>query len=91
MLTFGIDVYFTDKSDRKFYAALYGKGRLRLLSQQNSLRFTSTLTVKWDLNDESKHYKLNIMENISTACVFIIVVVNIFITAFGVQRPSPPS
>ncbi|CAG06884.1 unnamed protein product, partial [Tetraodon nigroviridis] len=43
--------------------------------------------VKWDLNDESKHYKLNILENASTAFVFIIVVVNVFITAFGVQRP----
>lgn len=44
--------------------------------------------VKWNLNDESKHYQLNIMENISTALVFIIVVVNVFITAFGVQRPN---
>ncbi|KAK3512763.1 hypothetical protein QTP70_025111, partial [Hemibagrus guttatus] len=44
--------------------------------------------VKWNLNDESKHYHLNILENISTALVFIIVVVNIFITAFGVQRPN---
>ncbi|KAG7319315.1 hypothetical protein KOW79_017789 [Hemibagrus wyckioides] len=44
--------------------------------------------VKWNLNDESKHYQLNILENISTSLVFIIVVVNIFITAFGVQRPN---
>ncbi|XP_060714614.1 ninjurin-1 [Tachysurus vachellii] len=44
--------------------------------------------VKWNLNDESKHYHLNVLENISTALVFIIVVVNIFITAFGVQRPN---
>ncbi|KAG7494045.1 ninjurin-1-like [Solea senegalensis] len=43
--------------------------------------------VKWNLNDESMHYKLNILENLSTAFVFIIVVVNVFITAFGVQRP----
>ncbi|XP_075893493.1 ninjurin-1-like [Nelusetta ayraudi] len=47
--------------------------------------------VKWDLNDLSKHYKLNILENASTAFVFIIVVVNVFITAFGVQRPPPSS
>ncbi|XP_031143496.1 ninjurin-1 [Sander lucioperca] len=45
--------------------------------------------VKWNLNDESMHYKLNIMENFATAFVFIIVVVNVFITAFGVQRPNP--
>lgn len=44
--------------------------------------------VKWNLNDESKHYQLNLLENISTALVFIIVVVNVFITAFGVQSPK---
>ncbi|XP_063071393.1 ninjurin-1 [Engraulis encrasicolus] len=44
--------------------------------------------VKWNLNDESKHYQLNVLENITTALVFIIVVVNVFITAFGVQRPK---
>ncbi|MCI4389918.1 hypothetical protein PGIGA_G00116880 [Pangasianodon gigas] len=44
--------------------------------------------VKWNLNDESRHYQLNVLENVSTALVFIIVVVNVFITAFGVQRPN---
>ncbi|XP_072522109.1 ninjurin-1 [Salminus brasiliensis] len=44
--------------------------------------------VKWNLNDEKKHYQLNLLENISTALVFIIVVVNVFITAFGVQKPA---
>ncbi|KAF7660769.1 hypothetical protein LDENG_00275990 [Lucifuga dentata] len=43
--------------------------------------------VKWNLNDERMHSKLNILENIATAFIFVIVVVNIFITAFGVQRP----
>lgn len=47
----------------------------------------SVLPVKWNLNDESMHYRLNILENVSTALVFIIVVVNVFITAFGVQQP----
>ncbi|XP_054473601.1 ninjurin-1 [Anoplopoma fimbria] len=47
--------------------------------------------VKWNLNDTSMHYKLNVMENAATAFVFIIVVVNVFITAFGVQRPKPSS
>ncbi|KAI3370055.1 hypothetical protein L3Q82_024856, partial [Scortum barcoo] len=46
---------------------------------------------KWNLNDERMHYKLNILENIATAFVFIIVVVNVFITAFGVQQPNPKS
>ncbi|KAA0707448.1 Ninjurin-1 Nerve injury-induced protein 1 [Triplophysa tibetana] len=44
--------------------------------------------VKWNLNDRSKHFILNLLENIVTALVFIIVVVNIFITAFGVQKPE---
>lgn len=44
--------------------------------------------VKWNLNDESKHFQLNLLENITTALVFIVVVVNVFITAFGVQRPK---
>lgn len=47
--------------------------------------------VKWNLNDESMHFKLNTMENFATAFVFIIVVVNVFITAFGVQQPNPSS
>ncbi|XP_067096635.1 ninjurin-1-like [Osmerus mordax] len=45
-------------------------------------------SVRWNLNDESKHFRLNLMENLSTCMVFIIVVVNVFITAFGVQRPN---
>ncbi|XP_043107564.1 ninjurin-1 [Puntigrus tetrazona] len=44
--------------------------------------------VKWNLNDTRKHYILNLLENIVTALVFIIVVVNVFITAFGVQKPN---
>ncbi|XP_029911170.1 ninjurin-1 isoform X2 [Myripristis murdjan] len=44
--------------------------------------------VRWNVNDERKHWKLNIMENVATGLVFLIVVVNVFITAFGVQRPN---
>ncbi|XP_006783404.1 ninjurin-1 [Neolamprologus brichardi] len=44
--------------------------------------------VKWNLNDERNHYRLDILENVTTAFVFIIVVINVFITAFGVQQPS---
>ncbi|KAK5602480.1 Ninjurin-1 [Crenichthys baileyi] len=44
--------------------------------------------VKWNLNDESTHLKLDILENFATAFVFIIVGINVFITAFGVQRPN---
>ncbi|KAM6977826.1 ninjurin-1 [Aplochiton taeniatus] len=44
--------------------------------------------VGWNLNDRSKHWRLDVMENVATGLVFIIVVLNIFITAFGVQRPK---
>ncbi|KAJ8265176.1 hypothetical protein COCON_G00142750 [Conger conger] len=47
--------------------------------------------VKWNLNDQSKHFQLNVLENIATGLVFIIVVINVFITAFGVQRPNQSS
>ncbi|XP_062248209.1 ninjurin-1-like [Platichthys flesus] len=44
--------------------------------------------VRWNLNDEGKHWRLDTMENVATSLVFIIVVVNIFIAAFGVNRPN---
>ncbi|XP_032997761.1 ninjurin-1, partial [Lacerta agilis] len=43
--------------------------------------------VKYDLNNPAKHGKLDFINNLTTGLVFIIVVVNIFITAFGVQKP----
>ncbi|XP_062924187.1 ninjurin-1 isoform X1 [Mobula hypostoma] len=46
--------------------------------------------VKYDLNDPRKQYKLDILNNVTTSLVFVIVIVNIFITAFGVQRPYNP-
>ncbi|EPQ19126.1 Ninjurin-1 [Myotis brandtii] len=39
--------------------------------------------VKADLNNPAKHAKMNFLNNLTTSLVFIIVVVNIFITAFG--------
>lgn len=44
--------------------------------------------VKYDLNNPAKHAKLDFLNNLATGLVFIIVVVNIFITAFGVQKPT---
>ncbi|XP_059800110.1 ninjurin-1 [Hypanus sabinus] len=46
--------------------------------------------VKYDLNDPRKQPTLDILNNITTGLVFVIVIVNIFITAFGVQRPNHP-
>ncbi|KFV39949.1 NINJ1 protein, partial [Rostratula benghalensis] len=47
--------------------------------------------VKYDLNNPAKHGKLDFLNNLATGLVFIIVVVNIFITAFGVQKPVAES
>ncbi|NXM65495.1 NINJ1 protein, partial [Serilophus lunatus] len=47
--------------------------------------------VKYDLNNPAKHEKLDFLNNLATGLVFIIVVVNIFITAFGVQKPIAES
>nr|XP_033782477.1 ninjurin-1 isoform X2 [Geotrypetes seraphini] len=44
--------------------------------------------VKYDLNNPAKHATLNNLNNVATGLVFLIVVVNIFITAFGVQKPA---
>ena len=44
--------------------------------------------VRYDLNNPAKHAKLDFLNNLATGLVFIIVVVNIFITAFGVQKPT---
>lgn len=48
---------------------------------------TFSPTVRYDLNNPAKHTKLDFLNNLATGLVFIIVVVNIFITAFGVQKP----
>lgn len=70
-------------------------GRLWLIQLNVNSVMLFIFPVKWNLNDERTHYKLDILENCATAFVFVIVVVNVFITAFGVQRPDsgalPPS
>uniref|UniRef100_A0A4W4DMY0 Ninjurin 1 n=1 Tax=Electrophorus electricus TaxID=8005 RepID=A0A4W4DMY0_ELEEL len=43
------------------------------------------LVVKWNLNDEGMHHQLNFIENFATGCIFNILVINVFVTAFGVQ------
>lgn len=53
--------------------------------------FSFLFEVKYDLNNPAKHGKLNFLNNLATGLVFIIVVVNIFITAFGVQKPVAES
>nr|XP_023652398.1 ninjurin-1-like [Paramormyrops kingsleyae] len=74
-------------SDFTFYYALIGLISISL-ALQILVGILLIFIVKWDLNDEHKHHKLNVLENLTTALIFLIVVVNIFITAFGVQKPT---
>ncbi|XP_037626337.1 ninjurin-1 [Sebastes umbrosus] len=74
-------------SDFSFYVPLIALISISLILQI-IVGVLLIFIVKWNLNDASMHYKLNILENVATAFVFIIVVVNVFITAFGVQRPN---
>ncbi|XP_053506399.1 ninjurin-2 [Ictalurus furcatus] len=44
------------------------------------------LMARKDLNIVANQRKLDVMNNIATALVFLTVIINIFITAFGVQK-----
>ncbi|XP_020789666.1 ninjurin-1 [Boleophthalmus pectinirostris] len=72
--------------DFTFYAVLIALISISLILQI-LVGIVLIFIVKWNLNDENMHYRLNILENVATALVFVIVVVNVFITAFGVQQP----
>ncbi|MGH0115016.1 UNVERIFIED_CONTAM: hypothetical protein FKN15_068349 [Acipenser sinensis] len=39
-----------------------------------------------DLNDVGNQRKLNILNNMATGLVFVTAIINVFITAFGVQK-----
>eukprot|EP00069_Balaena_mysticetus_P014547 bmy_08732T0 len=40
------------------------------------------------LNNPARHAKLDLLNSLATGLVFTIIVVNVFITAFGVQKPT---
>ncbi|KFV08535.1 Ninjurin-2, partial [Pterocles gutturalis] len=44
------------------------------------------ISARLNLNDVEKQPSLDILNNIATALVFVTVIINIFITAFGVQK-----
>lgn len=48
--------------------------------------FAPNQTARLNLNDVAKQPRLNILNNTATALIFITVIINIFITAFGVQK-----
>ncbi|XP_063303773.1 ninjurin-2 [Pelobates fuscus] len=39
-----------------------------------------------NINDTEKHERLDLLNNVATGLVFLTVLINIFITAFGVQK-----
>uniref|UniRef100_A0A8C9F4G9 Ninjurin 1 n=1 Tax=Pavo cristatus TaxID=9049 RepID=A0A8C9F4G9_PAVCR len=59
-----------------------------LISLSLTMQVMQLQELKYDLNNPAKHGKLDFLNNLATGLVFIIVVVNIFITAFGVQKPG---
>nr|XP_005288025.1 ninjurin-2 [Chrysemys picta bellii] len=44
------------------------------------------IIARLNLNDVSKQHRLNVLNNVATALIFITVILNIFITGFGVQK-----
>uniref|UniRef100_A0A8C8SE94 Ninjurin 2 n=1 Tax=Pelusios castaneus TaxID=367368 RepID=A0A8C8SE94_9SAUR len=44
------------------------------------------IIARMNLNDVTKQQRLNVLNNAATALIFITVILNIFITAFGVQN-----
>ncbi|XP_039369813.1 ninjurin-2 isoform X1 [Mauremys reevesii] len=44
------------------------------------------IIARLNLNDVSKQHRLNVLNNTATALIFITVILNIFITGFGVQK-----
>ncbi|KAL7982262.1 hypothetical protein Chor_009860, partial [Crotalus horridus] len=49
-------------------------------------RLDLMLIARLNLNDVAKQQRLDLLNNITTVLVFITVIINIFITAFGVQK-----
>lgn len=43
-------------------------------------------TVRLNLNEVEKQWQLNQLNNVATTLVFITVIINVFITAFGAQK-----
>ncbi|XP_036847208.1 ninjurin-1 isoform X4 [Manis javanica] len=68
--------------------ALRSLTRHWLLVRKQGLQGDGRQAARYDLNNPAKHAKLDFLNNLATGLVFIIVVVNIFITAFGVQKPG---
>lgn len=55
-------------------------------SLQTPFPFALCCPARLNLNDIAKQPRLNVLNNAATALIFITVILNIFITAFGVQK-----
>jgi len=48
--------------------------------------YNLSFSARKNLNDVANQRKLDIINNVATVLVFLTVIINIFITAFGVQK-----
>ncbi|CAI5786329.1 ninjurinninjurin-2 [Podarcis lilfordi] len=69
----------------QYYAVLTALITISLFFQ-TAIGILLIIIARMNLNDVTKQQRLNLLNNIATILVFIIVIVNIFITAFGVQK-----
>ncbi|KAJ8386923.1 hypothetical protein AAFF_G00165200 [Aldrovandia affinis] len=71
--------------DFKYYITVVVLITISLLLQVIAGALFAVMARK-DINDVANHRKLDIINNVATGLVLITVVVNVFITAFGVQK-----
>ncbi|XP_042325398.1 ninjurin-2 [Sceloporus undulatus] len=69
----------------QYYAALTALITISLFFQ-TAIGILLIIMARLNLNDVAKQQRLDLLNNIATILVFITVIVNIFITAFGVQK-----
>ncbi|KAM6436895.1 ninjurin-2 isoform 3-T3 [Liasis olivaceus] len=68
-----------------YYAALIALISISLFFQM-AIGILLIVMARLNLNDVAKQQRLDLLNNIATVLVFITVIINIFITAFGVQK-----
>lgn len=87
----GLFPYLCGHSTQGHHGHLPGREGLQGLedlesSYKSPFLFALYRTARLNLNDVAKQPRLNILNNTATALIFITVILNIFITAFGVQK-----
>ncbi|XP_053107223.1 ninjurin-2 isoform X1 [Hemicordylus capensis] len=69
----------------QYYATLIALISVSLFFQ-TAIGILLIVVARMNLNDVTKQQRLDMLNNVATALIFITVIVNIFITAFGVQK-----